>query len=168
MSKTIVKAVLGVVFLDDKVILTKRRDIPLWVLPGGAIDEGETADETIIREVKEETGYDVKIDRKIGLFSFSAKFIDSSYLYKLSVINDEKINHDHNEVKEVKAFALNDLPYETLPLYVDWIKEALEDNPYYEKEITTFSPLFILKAVLSHPILVCRYFLSRLGLPVNT
>ena len=62
MSKTIVKSVLGALIIDGKVILVKRRDCPVWVLPGGKIDDGETPEEAIIRETKEETGYDVIID----------------------------------------------------------------------------------------------------------
>lgn len=39
-------------------IFNKRRG---WELPGGGINEGETAEEAAVREFKEETGYDVTL-----------------------------------------------------------------------------------------------------------
>lgn len=46
---------------EDKVLLTKRsislRIFPgAWVLPGGHIDQGESLEECVIREIYEETG----------------------------------------------------------------------------------------------------------------
>jgi hypothetical protein len=46
---------------DGKILLHKRKDNALWSLPGGAMELGESIEETIIREVKEETGLDVKV-----------------------------------------------------------------------------------------------------------
>jgi 8-oxo-dGTP diphosphatase len=56
-------------FPEDKVLLIKRNTIPFkgyWAVPGGRMDPGETVEQTIVREVKEETGLDVEIVHKIG------------------------------------------------------------------------------------------------------
>ena len=37
-----------------------------YVLPGGTIEKGESPEETVIREIKEETNLDAKIERKLG------------------------------------------------------------------------------------------------------
>jgi 8-oxo-dGTP diphosphatase len=54
----------GAVIVDgDKVLLIRRGNPPLqeeWSLPGGALELGETLEQGIVREVKEETGLEVK------------------------------------------------------------------------------------------------------------
>ena len=53
----------------EKVLLTKRADNGLWCLPSGAVDPGECVEETIIREVWEETGLTVRVLRLVGVYS---------------------------------------------------------------------------------------------------
>jgi 8-oxo-dGTP pyrophosphatase MutT (NUDIX family) len=52
-----------------KVLLTRRTDNGRWCLPGGRMDPGESAAETCVREVLEETGLQVTVVRLIGLYS---------------------------------------------------------------------------------------------------
>jgi 8-oxo-dGTP diphosphatase len=54
-----------VLVLNEKgeILLTQRQDLEYWVFPGGRIEEGETPEETAVREVKEETGIEIKIER---------------------------------------------------------------------------------------------------------
>ena len=60
----------AVVFDDrGRILLQRRSDNGNWCLPGGAIERGESAHETVVREVKEETGYDVEVVRLIGFYS---------------------------------------------------------------------------------------------------
>lgn len=55
----------GAVVLDgDRVLLVRRANEPLkgeWSLPGGAVDIGETLEQAIGREVREETCLDVEV-----------------------------------------------------------------------------------------------------------
>ncbi len=68
------RPVLGVgalIFNRDKILLVERGKEPLqgyWSLPGGVLEVGETLEEGIIREVREETGLEVKPVKMLEIF----------------------------------------------------------------------------------------------------
>ena len=45
---------------DGKTLLLKHKKLGMWLPPGGHIDEGETPDEAVLREVFEETGLEAE------------------------------------------------------------------------------------------------------------
>jgi mutator protein MutT len=55
----------GAIVLDgDRVLLVKRAHEPLkgeWSVPGGAVEVGETLEDAVRREVREETGLDIEV-----------------------------------------------------------------------------------------------------------
>jgi 8-oxo-dGTP pyrophosphatase MutT (NUDIX family) len=53
---------------DNRVLFMRRSDNGEWSLPAGAIDPGETPAEAVVREVREETGLEVKPARIAGVF----------------------------------------------------------------------------------------------------
>lgn len=61
----------GTIFDQErrKILLTRRADNGRWCLPGGHVEPGETVAEACIREMREETGLDVRIVRLIGVYS---------------------------------------------------------------------------------------------------
>ena len=66
------------IFDDErqKVLLTRRSDNGLWCLPGGHMEPGESPAETCIREVKEETGLDVRVVRLVGIYTDPNRMIE--------------------------------------------------------------------------------------------
>jgi ADP-ribose pyrophosphatase YjhB (NUDIX family) len=56
------------VLKDDRVLLVKERCDGLWTLPGGFADVSETPSQAVVRETKEESGYDVKVVRLLALW----------------------------------------------------------------------------------------------------
>lgn len=53
----------------DRILLALWNEVaePLWTLPGGGIELDETIEEGAVREVLEETGYDVELGRILGV-----------------------------------------------------------------------------------------------------
>ena len=63
----------GVVYRRDpdlEVVICGRNSDGVWGLPKGTPDEGETIEQTALREVSEETGLDVEIVGKIGVVEY--------------------------------------------------------------------------------------------------
>src|SRR3989337_337946 len=61
----------GVVIRDTRVLLVQRASEPLagqWSLPGGAVELGETLEEAVVRELKEETGLTVRVVKLVEAF----------------------------------------------------------------------------------------------------
>lgn len=54
---------------QGRVLLGRRADVMLWAPPSGVVQLGETPAGTLVREVLEETGLQVRVDRLIGLYS---------------------------------------------------------------------------------------------------
>ncbi len=58
-----------VVLKDDQILLIQREDFEVWNLPGGGVDAGESPAQCAVREVKEETGIDVKLSYLVGIYT---------------------------------------------------------------------------------------------------
>ena len=62
-------AVVGAVFHDDgRVLAIQRRDTDEWQPPGGVLELAETFEEGVRREVLEETGISVHVERLAGVY----------------------------------------------------------------------------------------------------
>lgn len=69
-------SVAGIVVRDDgRVLVVQRRDNGRWEPPGGVLELAETFDEGVRREVAEETGVQVEVERLTGVYKNLARGI---------------------------------------------------------------------------------------------
>jgi len=87
-----------------------------WDLPGGHLALGESFEDCLIREVKEETGLDVSIERMLGMHSmFSEPYLQALYACRLRVFQNLQLRADehveHRWVTLVEMEGLELIPY---------------------------------------------------------
>jgi 8-oxo-dGTP diphosphatase len=161
------QAVYGILFTQDRkqILLVKRRDLPVWVLPGGGLDEGEDPKEGTIREVEEETGLKVEIVRQIAEYHPVNRMTQKTHFFECrSVGGSIKTS---SESREVVFFPLDHLPI-LPPPFPGWIADAVASRPVLiVKPIEGVNYFVLIKMALQHPILVLRYFLTKLGIRFN-
>ena len=99
---------------DGKWLVVKKRYGGLkgqWSLPAGFVNEGETADEAILRETKEETGIECVVIGLIGLRTgvIREEISDNMIVFLLEPKDIGPINHQDDELFEAKFIAPEDL-----------------------------------------------------------
>ena len=72
------KLAVGTIITDpeNRVVLVRRAIEPgygKWVFPGGYVDRGEEVRAAAVREAREETGLDVRLDRLINIYSYAGR-----------------------------------------------------------------------------------------------
>ena len=106
-----------------------------WEFPGGKIDFGESPEETAKREVKEETGYDIKVDYLLPKL-LSSKWVSPEresqqilICYVGNIIGGKDTLGDHR-VSEIKWFNVREFPKdsECLPGTIDFLNIYLNNK----------------------------------------
>jgi len=107
-----------IVLSEDKrqVLLIKRDDFRFWVPPGGGVDPGESPETCAIRETREESGYEVALDRLVGRFHWQNAPDGPmvSYVYTAHVVGGAAITRGP-ETRDVRWFPVDRLPRRMLP-----------------------------------------------------
>ena len=69
-ANSVVPSVVAIVQDEaDRILLIRKVDNGKWALPGGGHEIGETITDTVVREVKEETGYDIVVETLTGTYT---------------------------------------------------------------------------------------------------
>ena len=80
----------AVIIKDGKILLEKRKNEPgkgKWSIPGGLVELGETIEQTVIREVKEETGLEVEKPKHIDVVDNVVRDDNSEIKYHFVIID---------------------------------------------------------------------------------
>lgn len=115
--------VLGIVFdKNKKILLTKRHDPKhpawhnKWQSPGGAVEFGETVEQALRREVKEETGVNIKILTKRpivenNLWQVDHQEIQVTMLAYPALYFSGELQTTDQETAEVKWFSYKEIDF---------------------------------------------------------
>ncbi|MBN1659851.1 MAG: NUDIX hydrolase [Anaerolineae bacterium] len=99
---------------QGQILLVRERVDGLWTMPGGWADVGDTPSDMVVREAREESGYDVKPVKLVGVFDAnrSGQPLSFYHAYKLvflcKLVGGEA--HTSHETLDVRFFAFDDLP----------------------------------------------------------
>jgi len=115
-----------------EVLMVKCFDSEQWAIPSGGIEEGETPEECCIREVKEETGYDVKIIKQLMVKETVIQGIQvKTYYYRVDKIGERSgVNDPDNLIAEVAWKSIIDIKMleHAYPEDVELLLEQLDSN----------------------------------------
>lgn len=119
-----------IIIKDKKVLLVYEKNRNFWGFPKGHMEDGETEIETALREVKEEVGLDVEIDKKrrYTLNYVIGNEIDKTTVLYIAKAKDGKIIMQESEIENIKwcSFeeALNMLTFDD---WKDMFKKVIDD-----------------------------------------
>ncbi|MDP1553165.1 MAG: NUDIX domain-containing protein [Methanobacteriaceae archaeon] len=104
---------------NNNILILKRapdsRSNPeCWELPGGKVEPGESFDDAMIREIKEETNLKISLKRAVGIAQQDLDHVHSVHIIMTVQVDsgDIKISEEHTDYKwvsleKIKSFKLS-------------------------------------------------------------
>ncbi|MCM3782091.1 NUDIX hydrolase [Neobacillus mesonae] len=119
--------------LDTEEILMVNNKGSSWSLPGGAVEKGETLEQAVIRETKEETGLTIEVENIVAVNEafFKEKGHHTLFItFKARIIEGEISMQDEEEISEVKWVGIQKAN-ELMPYYTTGVEELLKFSSVY-------------------------------------
>jgi 8-oxo-dGTP diphosphatase len=123
----------SVIVRSDRVLLVKHNyGRHNWEIPGGLSEAGESAEETAIREVREELGVEVVVEKLTGVYWEPGwRGIGGHHFVFRCRLRDGAVPRaaDPNEIADVMWCSIEDLPRPISDFTIERIKDALSGDP---------------------------------------
>jgi ADP-ribose pyrophosphatase YjhB (NUDIX family) len=126
---------------NHSVLLVMHADLPVWCLPGGRVEPGESVDQAALREVREETGLEVRLERLVGVyFRPMGPIGNHQVLFTAEVCAGEP--HPHGvESLQVQWFPIDRLPDCLMGIHRLSLSDALSGGPAVVRSLDIFPTL---------------------------
>ncbi|AMO86680.1 RNA pyrophosphohydrolase [Solibacillus isronensis B3W22] len=101
----------AIIIRDNRVLMIRTIDSNSWSIPSGGVEVGETLEEACIREVAEETGYEVKIVKELHTKKTIIKEYKVTTQYFLCEITGGDIQYKDpdEEIEEISWMNRNEI-----------------------------------------------------------
>ena len=119
-----------------KILLMKRSDNGHWGLPGGYVEPGESVAAAALREVREETGWRVRLGRLVGVYSEPRRCVVEYPDARVQIVNlcfeaeagEGGAPTTPDEVLETGFFDAGALPEPFVPIHGERVSDALQET----------------------------------------
>lgn len=153
---------IGIIFDDNrsKVLVIKRRDIGLWVLPGGGVESGESAEGAVSREVREETGVTVEVLRQVAHYTPINRLGGRMHIFECRRLSGTLTTG--SETAKVGFFPVDQLPRPFFVVHANSIAEALAslDHPI-ERPLAETNYWHALCFAIRYPLIALRFLSTK-------
>lgn len=133
--------VTGIVRNDQgEILLQQRSDDGRWNMPGGIIEPGEEPADAVIREVREETGFEVVVERLAGVYGGPAtvgqypngdRYAMINITFVCRIVGGEMLR-ENEESLAVGFYPVDGLPETLLPRHRIRIEHIDDQTPYFQ------------------------------------
>lgn len=130
-------SVSAVILKERRLLLQQRSDGGQWGLPGGSVEVGESVLQALSREVREETGLEIRVRRLVGVYSEPALQVVRyptghvwhyvNLCFECMIRSGEFTTSD--ETLDLRFFSPRRLPTTLLPNHRIRIRDALSRRP---------------------------------------
>jgi 8-oxo-dGTP pyrophosphatase MutT (NUDIX family) len=119
---------------EDEILLSVRSDLWGWELPGGTPQPGEGPEATLVREVEEETGLQISVERPVGDYVRTGFRPHTARVFVCRVVEGDL--RTSQETPALSWFPTSELPDTLFPWYREPIRDAAihHDTPVQRQE----------------------------------